>query len=114
MVGNRSPKDVVARYFQMWNTGDPAIALEVLSPDWVDHAHPEVTGPAGVQRAVESIRAGRPDLRFHIDNFLDDGDLIAAVGSVRRADGPETRLVWLVRVKDGRMTEMWTYRENTA
>lgn len=49
---------VVQRYFQMWNTGDTSIAPEVLSPDWADHAHPEVSGPADVQRAVTQIHAG--------------------------------------------------------
>jgi hypothetical protein len=112
-----SPKDVVARYFRMWNTGDPAIAPEVLSAGWVDHAHPEVTGPADVQRAVERLRATQPDLRFHIDAILGDGELIAAVGGVRRvagAESPAGRLIWLVRLEEGRMTEMWTFRELPA
>ncbi len=48
-----SSRQVVARYFQMWNTGDTSIAMEVLGPDWLDDAHPEVSSPCGVQRAAE-------------------------------------------------------------
>jgi ketosteroid isomerase-like protein len=108
-------KEVVARYFEMWNDGDGSIAADVLSPDWVDHAHPEVVGPEGVRRAVDSLRAAQPDLRFRIDAILGDGDLVAAVGSaVRNGDIAWTRLVWLVRIEDGRMAEMWTYRDTSG
>jgi len=114
---SESVKNVVARYFDMWNTGDASVAAQILSPDWVDHAHPEVKGPQGVQQAVQAIRAARLDLHFHIDAILGDDDLVAvvgAVGSPLRAAGSPSRLIWLVRLKDGRMTEMWTYQENRA
>jgi hypothetical protein len=62
-----SPREIAARYCEMWNTGNSSIAAEILSSGWVDHAHPEVA----------------------------------------------TRLVWLIRLKDGQMTEMWTYRDMT-
>jgi len=112
-------RHVVARYFQMWNTGDTSIAVEVLSPDWVDHAHPEVTGPKGVQHAVEQIRAAQPGLCFQIDAILGDGDLVAVIGAVGQtsesASEPArvSRLVWLVRLQDGLMAEMWTYQTTT-
>ncbi|MFL6076368.1 MAG: nuclear transport factor 2 family protein [Mycobacteriales bacterium] len=104
-AGDDEAARVVARYFDMWNTGDTSAATQILSPDWTDHAHPEVTGPAGVAEAVTSIRAARPDLRFHLDAYLTGGgDTVAAVGRVAAS-----RLIWLVRLHDGRMAEMWTY-----
>jgi ketosteroid isomerase-like protein len=111
---SESSKTLVARYFDMWNSGDTSIAAEILSADWVDHAHPEVTGPESVREAVQSIRAARPGLRFQIDAILGEGDLVAVVGTANRgpADDSPSRLIWLVHVKDGRMTEMRTYREN--
>jgi hypothetical protein len=110
-MANRS---VVRRYFDMWNTGDVTIADQILHPDWVDHAHPEVTGPAGVHEAVRTIRAARPGLHFTIRSVLGDDDLIAVVGSVglpAAADEPG-RLIWLIRVVNGLMAEMWTYQQN--
>ncbi len=47
----KSAQHIAARYFEMWNTGDSSIATEILSPDWMDHAHPEVTGPSGQARS---------------------------------------------------------------
>ncbi len=119
MPGTLPSRHVVARYFQMWNTGDTSIAVEVLSPDWVDHAYPEVTAPKGVQRAVEQIRAAQPGLCLQIDAILGDGDLVAVVGAVRQTSpsalepATASRLVWLVRLQDGRMAEMWTYQPAT-
>jgi ketosteroid isomerase-like protein len=109
-------KQVVARYFDMWNTGDVSAAPAILSQDWIDHAHPEVAGPTGVQRAIEQIKAAQPDLRFHIERILADADRIAAIGSVRQGpdlNTPGTGMIWLVRMADGQMAEMWTYRSTT-
>ena len=101
---------VVARYFEMWNTGGSSVAEQILCPDWTDHAHPEVTGPGSVRQAVGRLRAARPDLRFAITAILGDGDLVAAVGEVSRGPGSAaSRLVWLIRLEDNRMAEMWTY-----
>lgn len=106
-------KQVVERYFDMWNTGDASACPAILSPDWIDHAHPEVAGPAGVERAVKQIKAAQPDLRFDIERILADADRIAAIGSVRQGQDPNTPgtgMIWLVRMADGQMAEMWTYR----
>ena len=112
----QSPQQIAARYFEMWNTGNASIASEIISPDWVDHAHPEVTGPHGVRQAVEQIRSAQPDLRFQIEAILGDGDLVAVAGTAGRGPRPDpgaTRLVWLIRMKDGQMTEMRTYRDTS-
>jgi predicted SnoaL-like aldol condensation-catalyzing enzyme len=112
---NGSAQRVVKRYFEMWNTGDTTIADQILHPDWVDHAHHEVNGPGGVKQAVQAIRAARPDLQFTIDDVLGDGELVAVVGSVGRlhdtTDSPGG-LIWLIRVVDGLLVEMWTYQQN--
>lgn len=113
---HQSARHIAMRYFEMWNTGDSSIADEILSPDWIDHAHPEVTGPEGVKQAVERVRTVQPDLRFQIGSVLGEGDLVAVVGSV--GNGPQdnpaaTRLIWLIRLQGDRLAEMWTYRDTT-
>lgn len=106
---------LVLRYFEMWNTGDSTVAGEVLHPEWRDHAHPEIAGPDDVQGAVEHVRAAQPDLRFDISAVLSEGELLAAVGEVSRGAGsaaPVSGLIWLIRVRDGLLAEMWTYRRD--
>ncbi|MBE3009154.1 nuclear transport factor 2 family protein [Microbispora sp. NEAU-D428] len=107
-----SSRRLARRYFEMWNTGDATAAEEILSPDWVDHAHPEVAGPQGVREAIERIRGAQPDLRFRIDAVLGESDLVAVVGNAGRGqDADGTPLVWLIRVRDGLLAEMRTYRD---
>ena len=116
-IGGSLQRAVVARYFEMWNTGDSSIALEILSPGWVDHAHPEVAGPEGVRQSVDAVRAAQPELRFHITALLGDGDLISAVGGVGRgasAEATTSQLIWLIRLEGRQLAEMWTYRRTTA
>jgi hypothetical protein len=111
-------RQLVLRYFEMWNTGDSTIAGEVLHPEWRDHAHPEVAGVGDVRRAVERVRAARPELRFEISAVLSEGDdLLAAVGEVIRGSGPTltaSRLIWLIRLRGGLMAEMWTYHAGSV
>ncbi|EST18529.1 hypothetical protein M878_45245 [Streptomyces roseochromogenus subsp. oscitans DS 12.976] len=81
-----------------------------------DHAHPEVNDPADVQRAVAQTYATRPGLRFYIDTILGNNDSLFVVGGVGHESRPDTidsRLIWLIRLLDGQMAEMWTYRLST-
>lgn len=110
-------RQLVLRYFEMWNTGDVSIAGEVLHPEWRDHAHPEVAGVGDVRRAVEQMRAARPELRFEISAVLNEGDLLAAVGEVTLGSGgtaTSSRLIWLIGMRDGLMAEMWTYHSGSV
>jgi hypothetical protein len=75
--------------------------------------------PRWLARAACSRLSSRPGRLSRtsgskIDAILGDGDLVAAVGAASRglrADEGATRLVWLIRLKDGQMTEIWTYRD---
>jgi predicted SnoaL-like aldol condensation-catalyzing enzyme len=56
-------KAIVRRYIEMWNTGNVDLADAVLAPTYVDHAHPEVTGPESVTQALQRVRTAFPDFR---------------------------------------------------
>lgn len=52
-------KALVRRYVELWDTGNLALADEVLAADFVDYAHPEFTpGPESVKQAVIDFRTG--------------------------------------------------------
>src|SRR3954453_6352593 len=87
-ASSASSHEIIQRYFQMWNTGDTSSARELLSPNWTDHAHPEVNGPEDVERAVMQTRAARPGLRFHVDTILGTDDLLSVVGGVGHESRP--------------------------
>jgi predicted SnoaL-like aldol condensation-catalyzing enzyme len=109
-------KAVVRRYIEMWNSGDVALADEVLAPTWVDYAHPEVAGPEHVKQTVRQVRAAFPDFHIVIEHMLSEGDLVALRGMIRRTrQGQEgvSRAMWFARIANGQMAEWWTGSETT-
>lgn len=113
-MGIEASKALVRRYMEMWNTGRVELADEVLAPDWRDHAHPEVSGPESVKQAVSQIRATTPDFSISIESIIGEGDLVALRGTVRRTRQEAevaSRVMWFVRVANGKMQEMWTGTE---
>lgn len=99
-------KRVVGRYIEMWNTGEVAIADEVLAPTWVDHIHPEVTGPASVKQAITQIRTAFPHFAITVEDVVGEGNVVAVRAIVHREEA--TQVMWFVRLVDGKMTELWT------
>ena len=107
-----SPRELAELYFTMWNTGDITIASRILSTDWTDHSHPEVSDPDQVKDAVANTRAARPGLRFEIETIFVEGDRACVIGGVGTPDDSGrivSRLAWVFRVSDGRPAELWTY-----
>lgn len=112
-----SNKQLVARYFEMWNTGDVAIADEVLATDYMDHAHPEVKGPDVVKGSIQRMRASDPTFHIAVEFMIAESDLVALRGRIQRTPkGQEQPVVvnvlWFVRVVNGKMTELWTGTES--
>jgi ketosteroid isomerase-like protein len=99
---------VVARYFRIWNDGDPSAVGELIASDWVDHSHTDRHTPADVERAIISARAAQPDLRVLVDAIIGDSGLITVNGRIETGSEIEN-WVWIVRVEDDRIHEMWTY-----
>ena len=109
-------KAIVRRYMEMWNTGNVALADELLAPTYVDHTHPEVTGPESVKQAVSKFRATFPDFRISLGDIVSEGDLVALRAILRRTQqGKEvvSRVMWFVRIADGMMVELWTGSETS-
>ena len=110
-------KAVVRRYLEMWNTGNVTLADELLAPTYVDHAHPEVTGPESVKQAVPKFRAAFPDFHISLGDMVSEGDLVALRATLRRMQqGKEavSRVMWFVRLADGMMAELWTGSETSS
>jgi ketosteroid isomerase-like protein len=110
-------KALVRRYFAMWNTGDFDGVDQVLSPRYVDHAHPELVGPAGVVAAATRFRASSPSACVTIDTLVADGDLVAARTTLRYTRDGEalvTSGMSFFRVSDGKLAEQWSCYPHAA
>ncbi len=115
VAGAERNKSIVRRYLEMWNTGNGAAAHEILHPQWVDHAHPEVRGIPAVAAVLARTRETFPDFHIGVDSMVSEGDRIAVRSTIRRTNGggPEvSRVMWFIRVEGDKMAEMWTATEH--
>ena len=107
-------KAVFRQYIEMWNTGNVILADEVLAANYRDHAHPEVTGADSVKQSMLKVRESFPDFHITIDQIIGQGELVAVRAIIRRTQqGKEniSRVMWFVRVEDGKMVDLWTGTE---
>ena len=107
-------KVLVHSYFEMWNTGNIALADVVLASDYVDHAHPEITDLDGVKQSVLNVRAAFPGFQITVDFMLAEDDKVALRNTLRRtAQGQDMLSIGLVifRVAAGRLVEQWSAYE---
>ncbi len=104
-------KEIVNKYFQMWNTGDSNIADEILSQDYVDYAHPEIHGHESVKQSLVKIRNMFPDFQITIETIISEKNKVAVLGKVfRTKQGKETisEVIWLVTIVDDKMKDLQT------
>jgi hypothetical protein len=67
-------KALVRRYIELWETGNLALADEILAAEYVDHSHPhQAPGPEPVKREVMSFRTGFPDAHITIEQIIGEG-----------------------------------------
>jgi len=72
----------LARWFyeEVWDRGDGEVAQEVFADDYIRHdLRPTAAapGPQGQRQIAAAFRAAFPDLRWHVDLLLAEGDLVA-------------------------------------
>jgi predicted SnoaL-like aldol condensation-catalyzing enzyme len=104
-------KATVQRYFTMWNTGDLSDLTEVISPAFLQHSVPPISGPDELAASFRERRANSPSLHVLIDAVLGQRPLITVVGRIEdQADNSRTvrNAVWTIRV-DEQIEEIWTY-----
>src|SRR6266496_1269642 len=77
-MGTGANKALARRYVELWNTGNLALADEVLALDFVDHTHPELApGPEAVKHEVAAFRTAFPDAHVTIEQMISEGDTVA-------------------------------------
>ena len=78
VMGTEANKMLVRHYVELYNTGDVALADEVIALDFVDYTHPELrSGPEDVKNEVTSFRAAFPDARITVEDIISEGDTVA-------------------------------------
>jgi ketosteroid isomerase-like protein len=104
-------KSLVRRYFDAWNNGDFDRLQQLLAARYVDHAHPELSGPADVAAAGRRFLAANPGASVTIDTLVAEGQLVAARTTLRRTRAGEavvTSGMAFFRVGEGKLEEQWS------
>ena len=108
---------LVLRYFEMWNTGQGAMADELLGAGYVEHAHPHLLGPAAARSLVPRVHELCPGVVVSADVVLANSEFVVVRTQVHPCDsdghpsGPRRGLA-LFRIADGKLTEQWSWYEH--
>jgi predicted ester cyclase len=118
--------DAARTYAAFWNTGDPALARQALSPDFIDRTLPpgREQGPGGPLQASKTFRAAVPDLKAEATHIISNGDKVSVrlhftghftgrFGDVQGAGQVvDFQAFDLYRVAGGRIAENWHLEDN--
>jgi steroid delta-isomerase-like uncharacterized protein len=103
--------------------GDPAVADQVLAPEFTDHnpSNPGLSGPDNLKRSVRDWCLAFPDTRTIVDNVIAEADVVAARwtstathrGTFLGIPATGVRVTvtgsGLFRLVDGRIVESWDH-----
>lgn len=120
-------KVLVRRYVELWNTGDGALADEILAPAFVDHTHPDrPPGPQGVKEEIATFRAAFPDAQVLVAQMIGEGDIVAFRFELRGTHygpfgpfAPTGKQVVLtgmdfLRIAEEKIVEVWSSQDTLA
>ena len=119
-------KAIVRRWFEAHSAQEDVerAADELLSPDFVDHIPPfaDLHGPEGYKQFSAGTFAAYPDARFITEELIGaEEDKVVVRWTLRGTHLGETRMgiaptgkqvrasgMSIVRIRDGKVVEMWT------
>ncbi len=114
-----SNKATVIGFLESWNRGDLTSMARRWAPEMVHHTRTGTYGPEEVYSLMAGFMRSFPDLRFEIENILEDGDLVATRMTARATHREEfmgipasgrqivCTVMGLVRIVDGLIVEHW-------
>lgn len=127
-MGVEENKALIRRFYEeVWAKGDPNVSDEVFRDDYVRHdlrAGVAEPGPAGQTKIALDFRRAFPDLDWHVDMILGDGDYVVGRwtatgtqtgpwGPVEASSRPVTFSgVNIFRFEDGKVAEIWNHRDD--
>ena len=114
-------KAVAQRFADEWNMGNLEGALALIDENVVDHnpAPGQAPGIAGARQALTAFLAAFPDLKFHTEYILAEGDRVVDHGTARGTHKgnllgiPATNkpvaftYTDIYRIANGKIAEIW-------
>ncbi|HRV96043.1 MAG TPA: ester cyclase, partial [Anaerolineae bacterium] len=104
-------KALVQAYLELWNTGDETKVEDILSADFVDHAHPEVKGIDQFKITLKKTKEFFPDFFISPVLVCAEEDHVTVLGNTKRTVQGELKvaeILWLFRISSGKIAEWKT------
>ena len=127
-MGVEENKALIRRFYEeVWAKGDPNVSDEVFHDDYVRHdlrAGAAEPGPAGQTKIALDFRRAFPNVDWHVDLILGDGDFVVgrwtATGDhtgpwgAIQSTGKSIAFsgVNIFRFEDGKVAEIWNHRDD--
>jgi steroid delta-isomerase-like uncharacterized protein len=119
-------KAVIRRIVEAMNSGNLAVADEVIAPNYVYHGTggQDFKGPEGVKQFITMMRKAFPDLRMTIEDMVAEGDKVVhrarmrgtfkgeIMGIAPTGKQVDMSLVSISRFAGGKETEVWPYMDS--
>jgi predicted SnoaL-like aldol condensation-catalyzing enzyme len=104
-------REMVRRYFEMWNTADRTEADALLGPTYLDHAHPSVVGPAAVRSLVRRFRKENPEAQMIVEIATFESEYVIVRRAIRWSTqgAMEAWGIAMFRVAGGQLAEQWSW-----
>jgi steroid delta-isomerase-like uncharacterized protein len=115
-------KDIVRRFWDVWEEGNIDLVDELLAPEYFNHtpASPDQpTGPESVKEVVSMFRSAMPDLKVVVEDMIAEGDKVAVrymlegtyegelFGIPPTGRELSIKSISVERVSDGKVREHW-------
>jgi hypothetical protein len=113
-TGAEASAALVLRYFEMWNSGQGALADEVLGPTYLEHAHPNFLGPAASRSLVPRLHGLYPGMVVSAEIVLASAEYVVVRTTVEpgeidgHPDGPRRGMA-MFRIVGGKLVEQWSW-----
>lgn len=122
-------KEIVRRVVEEGtNKGNAGVLEEIMAPDAVDHTAPpgQPSGPEGVMRGLTEFREAFPDAHATIEHLVAEDDMVTyhvtmkATNTGEFMGRPPTGKSFtagslnMVRIRDGRLVEHWSYLDTIS
>jgi steroid delta-isomerase-like uncharacterized protein len=124
------PADILNRVHHLFedcfNTGEMALADELIAPDYIDHSTmaAPVPGVEGFKMRIANLRKAFPDAKFTVEDIFADGDKVAFRWIMRGTDSggfmgrpPSGKAVAvsginIELISNGKIVEHWSSPDN--
>ena len=127
MSTEANKKQVKRFYEEVWSKGNADVAYEIFADDYIRHdlqAARAISGPEGQKQISIDLHRACPDLKWDVEMIVGEGDIVVGRwtmtgthtgvwGSIQPTNKKaEYKGVNIFRFRDGKVSELWNFRDD--